>query len=75
MGQAALQDFEAVFRMTATPARSSAPRPVFGFAERIRSPCRCGWQPTQIGTVSKCADSIRRGARTVPGKERIRLPV
>ena len=47
---------------TATPARSSAPKPVCLSAETIVFPLRTGLAPTQIGTVSMWAISNRRGA-------------
>ena len=65
----------AVLNSTAAPDRSSAPKPVAGSAETTRLPLRTGREPTQIGTVSTCAESMRRGPRTVPGSLRTRFPV
>ena len=59
----------------ATPDRLSAPRAVFGFPETRESPRCIGLQPTHKGTVSRCAMSILRGARIVPGSFTMRLPV
>ena len=59
---------------TATPARSSAPRPVFGSALFINRPATTGLAPKQTGTVSMCAISSRRGPGIVPGSFTIKLP-
>ena len=65
----------AVASTTATPARSSPPRPVVGSALLITLPATTGFAPRQTGTVSMWAISSRRGPGSVPGSCTIRLPV
>ncbi len=64
----------AAANVTATPARLSAPKPVVGSADRTMRPVFLGLHPTQIGTVSMCAVSIRRGDLIVPGILTIKFP-
>ena len=40
----------------------------------MTSPFRLGREPTQMGTVSTWAESMRRGPRMVPGSFKNRLP-
>ena len=54
-------------RIAPQPPRSSAPSPV-GSLLRTSSPSTCGLLPTQIGTVSMCADNSVRGPDPLPGK-------